>query len=446
MTNSSAAAPASTIAEHYARYALDLRYEDLPASVISKARHCLVDALGCGIFGASLPWSQIILAEAQSTGSGGGASIPGVPGVRLHPPQAALALGAFSHAFELDSLRKPGAGVHAGATVALPAFALAEVLGASDEDLICAIVAGTEAMFRLGAATLHTPEKVGFHAPGLTGPFGAALAASRLMRLSHEQTANALGIAGSFASGLLAFAASGQGGMIKRLHMGRAAEGGVTAARLAARGFEAPHAVIEGRFGLLDAFCTETDQSLLLDGLGERYELEKLCLKRYACHITAHAPVEWLRCQMADRGFDGSNIESIVVRGSPKLLSHHSNKEPDDLTLAQYSLPFVLALSAFHDPEDPAVFLGDALHDAEIRDLCRRIDVGVREGAAAKGWGVEIDLLLRDGSRISGVQETFLGTPDRPFSDEDIERKFLRLSAKADKTEVMALLRRFLPR
>ena len=132
-------------------------------------------------------------------GAGGGAGerrggpcrLPGVDGQGLHVPQAALALGTFSHAFELDNLRAPGAGVHGGATVALPALMMAQACNASGRDLVTAIVAGIEVMFRIGAATLHSAEKVGFHGPGMTGPFGSAAACASLMKLSAAQTANA---------------------------------------------------------------------------------------------------------------------------------------------------------------------------------------------------------------------------------------------------------------
>ncbi|GGL80646.1 MmgE/PrpD family protein [Wenxinia marina] len=435
---------AATVAEAHAAFALGLRSDDIPPHVAQLARHCLVDALGAAMFGRRLPWSRMILAEAVDTGSGGPCRIPGEPDLRLHPPQAALALGAFCHAFELDSLRKPGAGVHPGATVALPALAVAQAVGASDDDLIGAIVAGCETMFRLGAATLHTPEKSGFHAPGLTGPFGAAIACGRLMGLSASQLASAQGIAGSLVSGLLAFAASGQGGMVKRLHLGRAAESGVLAARLAARGFEAPHAVIEGRYGFFDAYCSDTAPDALLEGLGTRWELETLCLKRYACHITAHAPVEALRGMMAERGFGGADIARIAVQGSAKLVSHHAGKAPSDIGLGQYSVPFVLALSAYRDPEDPAAFSDDALTDPGICDLMRRIAVAERPGGGAKGWGVHLELELRDGTRLTETRDSFAGTPDRPFSSDQVRAKATRL-AGADAPEMDALCRRFLP-
>ena len=154
-----------------------------------------------------------------------------------------------------ENPRAPGAGVHGGATVALPAPMMAQACNANGRDLVTAIVAGVEAMFRIGAATLHSAEKVGFHGPGMTGLFGSATACALLMKLSAAQTANAYGIAGSLAGGLLAFAKSGSGGMIKRLHLGRAAESGVIAARLAQRGYEGPPAVLEGRYGLLEHFA-----------------------------------------------------------------------------------------------------------------------------------------------------------------------------------------------
>lgn len=438
--------PSTTaVARHYAEFALGLDPATLPPRVIEKARHCLIDAIGCAAHGLTLPWSQHVLAEARETGSGGRCSIPGAAGVRLHPPQAALVLGTASHAFELDSLRKPGAGVHGGGTVALPALAVGEATAASDDEILCAIVAGCETMFRLGAATLHTPEKIGFHAPGLTGPFGAAIATARLMGLSVDQTANALGIAGSFASGLLAFAKAGQGGMIKRLHLGRAAEGGVLAARLAARGFEAPHTVIEGSFGLLDAFCSDTDPSLLTQGLGRQWELDALCLKRFACHITAHAPVEQLRDWIAEHGFTGDDIARVRVLGSPKLVSHHGNTSPVDLTLAQYSVPFVVALAAYRDPQDPASFSPDTLHDAGIMGLCKRVEVGERDLSSAKGWGVELRVELRDGRTFEAIREDFLGTPDRPFDDDALRAKFMRLTPSLTDAERGEYLRRFLP-
>ncbi len=211
----------------------------------------------------------------RAIGQGGSSRIIGAAGAPVRAEAAAFANGVLAHAFELDSLRKPGAGVHPGAVLVPAALATAQERGAGGRALVAALVAGCEILFRVGKATKHTPESRGFHAPGLTGPFGAAVAAGHIAGLDAAAMTNALGIAGSLGGGLLAFAKSGNGGMVKRLHLGRAAESGVLAARLAAHGFTGPDTVLEGEFGFLDAYCTDTDVGALTAGLGERYETRR---------------------------------------------------------------------------------------------------------------------------------------------------------------------------
>jgi 2-methylcitrate dehydratase PrpD len=408
--------------EQLAAYAATLRYDDLPAVAIERAKQCLIDAIACAIFGQRFPWSKIVLDEALATGAGGPCRLPGVADKCLQVPQAALALGTFSHAFELDNLRKPGTGVHAGATVALPAFAMAQAQSANGRELLAAIVAGVEVMFRIGNATLHTPEHVGFHAPGLTGPFGSAAACASLMRLSADATANAFGIAGSFAGGLLAFAKAGSGGMIKRLHLGRAAEGGVLAARLAQRGYEGPRTVIEGQYGLLEAFCEEHEPALLTKGLGETYEIERVCIKRYACHVTAQAPVELMRDLMAQQKFGGDDIRELAIEGAPKVLSHHSDGDPADVMLAQYSVPFSVARGAYHDPNDATVFSDRTLGDTRVRALARRVRMAT--GEKTKGWATRMTVALNDGRVVEGARDSFLGCPETPMAPAQLRTKF----------------------
>ena len=127
----------------------------------------------------------------------------------------------------------------------------------------------------------------------------------------------------------MAFAKAGSGGMIKRLHLGRAAEGGVIAARLAQRGYEGPPSVLEGRFGVLEAFCEDTDPSLLTKGLGRVYEIERLCIKRYACHVTAQVPVQLLRGWIEQHGFARRRYRARSrSTASAKVVSHHSDADP----------------------------------------------------------------------------------------------------------------------
>ena len=224
-----------------AEFATTLRYEDIPAPVIAITKACIIDTVAVALFGSSLPWSKSVEDFSRHVGSIGASTILSPRLQRVSAPAAALANGTFAHAFEFDNLRQPSVGVHPGATATVGALAVAEECGISGRDFFTALVAGNECMFRTGLAAKQTSELIGFHAPGLTGVFGSAIAASRIMRHDAHRTAMAIGIGGSLCSGLFAFAKAGNGGMVKRLHMGRAAEGDVTAAYLAGRGFEGPN-------------------------------------------------------------------------------------------------------------------------------------------------------------------------------------------------------------
>ena len=236
-----------------AEYAAALRYEDLPAPVAQQAKDCIIDTVAAAICGSALPWSRIVIDYAERTGPGGKSRILG-RGSAVQAPAAALANGALAHAFELDSLTRPGAGAHPGATVLPPALAVAQEKGADGRGLIAAFVAGNEVMIRIGRATGHTNEARGFHAPGTTGPFGATVTAGHLLGLDAGAMTNALGIAGSLCGGLLEFA-RGNGGMVKRLHLGRASEAGVLAASLAAGGFTGPRTVSKDNSGFSASFA-----------------------------------------------------------------------------------------------------------------------------------------------------------------------------------------------
>jgi 2-methylcitrate dehydratase PrpD len=96
---------------------------------------------------------------------------------------------------------------------------------------------------------------------------------------------NAFGIAGSTSSGLMEF--SKTGGMVKRLHLGRAAEGGFMAAVLARDGYTGPAGVLEGKFGVLNVFCRDALPARLTQDLGTQWRVMTTKIKRYACHATA---------------------------------------------------------------------------------------------------------------------------------------------------------------
>ncbi len=191
---------------------------------------------------------------------------------------------------------------------------------------------------------------------------------------------NALGIAGSLAGGLLEFA-RGDGGMVKRLHLGRASEAGVMAASLAADGFEAPRTMIEGEFGFLRCSAPNGIRPSLTRGLGSEFVVSSAVLKRYPCHATAHAAVKAVRDLQAAHGFTGAEVAAIAVTGTPRMVERHNILEPPDLMLAQYSIPFCVALALCREARDPESYDEAALADPAIRALCRKVKLVPEAGA-----------------------------------------------------------------
>ena len=413
--------------QRLARFALDLNYKQIPAVVIDRAKACILDTLAVSLYGSTKPWSRTVVEFLRDSGNQGDSTIFGA-GWKAQAAQATLANGVMAHAFELDNVRQPGAGVHPGATAFLPAFAMAEVKKADGKALLTAFVAACEVMSRIGVAAGNSLEKRGFHAPGLTGTFGAAVAAGRLLGLNEREMVNALGIAGSYSGGLIEFSRCQEGAMIKRLHLGKAAEGGVTAALLASRGFAGPESILEGKFGFCRTFSDSPKLSYLTHRLGRTYESLNICIKRCACHINAHAPIEALQKLREQVGFNPEDIREIVVGGIEKLLTHHAIYQPKDLMMAQYSIPFCVALSVYRDPTDPASFDDAKLKDKKILAMMRKVRLKVDHEIEQRGWDRAARVTVRLGTKKHhALVIHFKGTPKNPMSDLEVAEKARKL-------------------
>jgi 2-methylcitrate dehydratase PrpD len=377
-------------------------------------------------------------------GDGGRSRILGDGEKTVTAPYAALANGALAHAFELDGATRPSAGAHPGATIFTAALALAQERGFSGRELIAAFVAGAEVMIRIGRATHHSNETRGFHAPGTTGPFGAAVACGHLLGFDTEHMTNALGIAGSLSSGLVAFARSGDGAMVKRLHFGRAAEGGLLAASLAADGFTGPSTVIEGECGFLAAFCNERDDNELTEGLTNTWLTSRISMKRYACHTACHTPVQAIVDMKANGQIDSRNIQSINIKVGPKELRRHNIREPSDVMIGQYSVPFSVALAVVADARDPRTFRDADVNNSELLSLMERIRLVPWDVPPPSLIASTVTVTLRDGKVVESVVADFKGTPDNPLNPAELRDKVLLLTRDHDVATTTAMFDRLL--
>ena len=412
-----------------ARFAVDLRYRRIPPEVFERAKDCVMDTIAVALYGSTKPWSRTVVGFIRDSGGKGKSTVLG-QSWKAQAAQATLANGVMAHAFELDNVRQPGAGVHPGATAFLPALAIAEERKSDGKALLTAFVAACEVMSRIGVAAGNSLERRGFHAPGLTGTFGAAVAAGRLIGLNERGMINALGIAGSYSGGLLEFSHCQEGAMVKRLHLGKAAEGGVTAALLAARGFAGPESVLEGKFGFCRTFSDSPNLSRLTHRLGQEFETRNICIKRCACHINAHAPIEALQKLREEIRFNPEDVREVVVAGIEKLVTHHAIYQPKDLMMAQYSIPFCIALSLYFDPTDPECFDEKRLKDKKILAMMRRVRLKVDSEIEEKGWdrAARVTVHLNNLKRHSRLVVHFKGTPQNPLSRSEVEAKARKLT------------------
>ena len=358
-----------------ARWIASLRYADLPARTKDTMRLALLDTLGCGVYGHSTPWAKMLLQWARASAlARGEATVWGEAAPSLRAADAALVNGVAAHGFELDDYHN--AKLHAGAVVIPAALALAEKLDANGERLLTAIAAGYEVMIRSSLAMNPSATRLrGWHITGVCGPFGAAAACAVLLGLNDEQTAWALGLAGTQGSGTWAFNADGT--MSKRFHAGRAAYSGVLAAELAALGFTGPTQIYEFHDGgVLKAYSDASDPAPLTAELGTKYRLDTNRIKPYSCCGSTHSYVD-AAFELRRRFGTPWNAKRRVRVGLAKVVDVQCGFDyfPTSALNAQMSLRYVVAAALLEGQALPPQFSEAKLSDPAIVALAQRLEL-----------------------------------------------------------------------
>lgn len=414
----------------------------LPQGLIDHARIALLDNLGCGLFGAQREWGQIVTDLVRDERSQGRASVYGLS-TPCAPARAALANGTCTHGFELDDIIL-GALSHPGAVVVPAALAAAESSQASGIDLLRGIVAGYEVMARVGAALGHDHNNRGFHTTGIAGPVASAVGAGIVMGLSVETILSAVGTACSSASGIKAFT-QGTGGMVKRMHAGRAAESGVLACDLARRGFAGPLQAVDGRFGLLEVIGGEHVYPERIDAdLGSDFAVARVWIKAYACCGLIHSTMHALEEIKSAHKIASSSVRSVLVRTSRRAVEQNGDLDPQDTMTAQYSIPFCAGVALTADARSPDPFMPDHLWDERVRGIAARtkldIDPAMDRHYPAH-FGAHVAVELESGATHERTVLDPHGTPADPFTPAEAEAKFRTLAGAAkDARGVEAIL------
>jgi 2-methylcitrate dehydratase PrpD len=415
-----------TLSGRIAEFAFQER--EIPEGVAACAIDHILDAIGVGLAASSLPTSAGWHAAVRALGAGEEAGALGFAG-RLPAPSAALLNGALIHSLEYDDTHTASI-VHGSAVVVAAALAAVQRHGASGAELVRAVVAGWEVMIRMGLAAPGAFQRRGFQVTAVGGPFVAALLATLVARTSPREAMDAMGIAGSQAGGVFEFLV--EGATVKAMHPGWAAHAGLVAAELAAGGMTGPTTIFEGKHGFYRLYAGDEEAPArlagLLDSLGSRWLLLEASLKGYPCCHYLHSFLE--AAERLYRGGVGaesiSAIDCEVPEEEAMLICEPWERKlaPVSGYEAKFSLPYALAVMLCRGEINVATFAGAASDRAALA-LAQRVRWRPWRGSGfPQRFAAKLSVQLRDGKRREELVPQVRGSPERPFTREEIDAKF----------------------
>ncbi len=400
-----------------------LRRRSLDPADEEAARLCLLDGLGCMIYGAAMEEAPRFAAAVRAMSGEGNIAVPGASG-RFSAENAALLGGTYAHLRELDDVHY--AIVHSGSVCVPVVVSLAQKFGSSLREVLVALVVGVEAMVRVSRAMDFLDHRQrGWHGTATCGAFGAAAAAAALMDLDAEGCANAMGIAGSRTGGSWAFAADGA--LTKRLHPGLAARDGIVSAFFAASGIRGPHYVLEADDGGFLTMMSRSRDLSQLDAPMPELAIREVEYKWFASCKSVHSPVtaatEIFRSHPV---CDPDGIADIAVEVNQSALSMAGrNYDSGSVVSAQLSIPYGVALGLAGRSGRAADYMPDVLKRPELRALADKTrvyrtdefdEIRMKEHKSA----CRVTVTWKDGEKRSCKVTEPKGSFANPLSKDDI--------------------------
>ena len=302
-----------------AAFAANLDPAALPAEVRQKLGWLLLDYLRVCSVGARLPWSGWARGYVGMVGRAGSSHVL-FSAERLNPQHATFLNVAFGSSFDADDTHV-GAMLHPGVAVWSAALAVGEHVGAAGPQVLAAVAVGYETTIRIGLSMQPGHFRRGFQSTGTCDVFGTAAAAGRLLFRGEDterRIQDAIGLAGSYPSGVAQFYYSGSSG--KRIQAAHAAQSGVAATLLTEQGFGGPADIIEGSGGFARAYGDGWEPSIIEHELGKRFHLMDVLVKSHAAAARVAAGIDGMLALRQKHGFTGDDIASLrlgIPRTSP---------------------------------------------------------------------------------------------------------------------------------
>lgn len=396
-----------------------IRGKEATEADLSRAALFVLDTLACALGASGTGPARMLGAVA--------------PVERGDTARRAFHLGGLSHILEMDDLHR-GSVTHPGSVVIPAAWALAEERDLRGHGFLKAVLAGYEAVCRVGMAAGKAHYRV-WHNTSTCGPFGSAMAAAELLGLEEDQAVWALGNAGTQSSGLWEFLASGA--MSKHLHTARAAESGVLAALLAVEGFTGAERILEGEKGFFAGLCPDPAPKEVTADPERPWELTRTSIKPWPCCRHTHPAID-AALELHGR-LAGAQAARISVGTYRAALDVCDRPSPEDPYSAKFSLQHCVAIAIAEGRVDQQSF--DA--EARRRIAAERGKVALAvapeiEAAYPGAWGAEVTVETVDGRPLAAIRRQAKGDPEDPVTPEELGLKARDLLASGGMADAEA--------
>jgi 2-methylcitrate dehydratase PrpD len=405
-----------SVTKELAEFVTQSTYEAIPENVRKEALRAIFNYFGCALGGSIEPALDTAIEVLAPFSGPANASVIGRKET-FDELNAALLNGIGSHVHEYDDTL-PQNYIHPSVPVGSALFAHASANPVSGRDFVHAFILGFEVESRIGDAVYPAHYDAGWHITSTTGVFGAAAAIGKLLGLSTKQMVWALGLSATQSAGIREMF----GSMAKSFQPGRAAQNGLTAARLAAADFTAGEQALEGPRGFAPVTAREYDLKKITNGLGQEYALMANAYKPYACGLVVHPTIDGCsQIRERDRP-DPEQIESIRLKVAPLVLDLCNKRDLRRALQSKYSIYHAAAIGLARGKGGLQEFTEEAVADPLLTRLRDRVAVTADDSVTEDQ--VDIEVTLADGTTHALFVEQSLGNIHRPLSNAQLEEKF----------------------
>lgn len=401
------------------------RFADLPTEVVEKAKDLIIDFLGVTVAGAKTG-ALLVQVLTESVCNMGGTEESKVIGRRFKVPCVHAAMLNSLAAEILEFSDGDNAIIaHPGQVVIPSALAIAEKQKSGGKDLISSIVAGYEAMYRIGLLTI--PEAMrerGFAPSGILGSFGAAAAACRILKLPPERIQHAIGLAATVTGFREPWVITGT--MDKDIMVCEATRRGLWAAMLASKGLTGANSILEGSEGFVRAMIGHIPVQETCGWADGHYSILDTYLKKYPSCRHTHSTIDAVLNLVNAYDIKPANIAYVTVTVD-SLSAKISIAEPNSDTGARFSHQFAVAVAISRGRATISDFTADVAQQPEIRDLMKKVKVIVdhdMDKEWPEKWASEVEVELVDGRIFKKRVDYPSGDKNNPLGMEEVIEKF----------------------